>query len=883
MLNPHHVRVWELPAELVDRDLGKLVADDVEFGRIYRGAFTKGGIDFAGERDNPANIYSLIALLALSIIGFVVNYRRLSIGLVLIWMAAVALALMHLRAIPYLAFAAAPIAAADLAAAGQRLASRTLTERTIRALHALRSGGRAAVGLTGLILIALTYPGWLHPLNDQRRWKWDVEPSVSMKRAAEHIQSMRDSGALPPEARMLNLQPDFANYVAWYAPSEKTYFDYRLRFHRAEAADYIALRRYLAYDNLRDRRSDTFDFPGFLRQNGVTYAVTAHPFRKYNLLAISALLGDIRDPSRGPEWALWQVAGRAVIMGWTRQTSIPASTFDQLRFNPERTVTTNTEPLPTADIHAPLVARDSWDSFVAAPPIPPADGEEALVLLAYRDTLLTLANMRHQAMLGGVRLICVDRLMTPALNHWVFFDVRMTMPAGVQAVGLLAVRAARRAIVTSPDHPEGYYYLAKAYPAFASTSFTQDVEQLVTTASLARCKARLPLDPAENRTNVDALDTCDRLAEAHYSAVPRRTDLALDAFKMGTDYLRFNLDELESSLDRRNPETRDQLEREIESGRRMLADRERRIKAFESDQRTNRQNYVNTVPQVTSPIERAAIARRYGLVRDAIEELYKVHAALQKQPLTEADRRKLSPADSAKQLAEHAELIELMLSDGRVEEASQILDSVDTAENMSIMESDPLLRGEYFAIRRKYMSALDPRNPTITRFDNDPAAQFRALRQGIAMIIGDFKSAADIQVREIESVRKQIDEFRSQFFPGKMAPISTLPGPFDRQLDLLYRPLFAPLNPIPAYLGGQARLLHTVRAEQLRGSVQTRVELHARLALTYLEWGDLKSATHHFQKSLESPELAGTLPPQRLAEEYLKMLAPSSKNRGAGP
>ena len=881
MLNPHHVRIWELPVELVDSELKKIVADDPEFGRIFRNVES---VEFGSERENPANLYSLIGLLVLNLVGFVVNYRQFSIGLALIWAAGVGLALWHLRAIPLLAFVAAPIAAMDLGAAGARLALRTFPERTIRALHALRSGGRAAVGLAGLILIALSYPGWLHPLNDQRRWKWDAEPSQSMKRAAEHIQALRDSGTLPPEARLLNLGPDFASYVAWYAPSEKTYFDYRLRFHRAEAAEYIALRRYLAYDNLRDRRSDTFDFQGFLRKNGVTYAVTAHPYRKYNLLAISALLGDIRDPAHGPEWALWQVGGRSVIMGWTRQTTIPASTFNQLRFNPERTIATNTELLSTPDIHAPLVARDSWDRFVAAPPIPPADGEEALVLLAYRDTLLTLAGMRHQAIVGCVRLICVDRLMTPALNHWVFLDSRMALPPGVQAVALLAVRAARRAIAASPDHPEGYFYLAKAFPAFSTANFNQDVEELVTTANLARCKARLPEDPAENRTTVDVLETCDRLAESHFNAVPKRMDLVIDAFKLGTAYLRYNLDDLEASLDRRNPETRAQLEREIDSGRRMLAERERRIKELEKNQQTNRQNYHNSVARYTSPIERAGIARKYGLVREAIEELYKTHAALQKQSQSETEKRKLSPGDSARQLADHAALVELMLYDGRVEEASQILDSIDTSENMAIMEADPQLRVEYSIVRRTYLSALgtDSRNPIFTRFDNDPASHFRALRQGVAMITGDFKAATDVQVKEIVAVRKQVDEFRGRYFPGKSVPLSMPPSLFG-QFDQLYAPLFAPINPVPAFLGSQGKLMHLVFAEQLRAIVQTRVELHARAALTFLEWGDVRSATHHFRQSMESPEIDGTLPPQRIAEEYLKFLAPGSARPGADP
>lgn len=892
MLNPHHVRIWELPIELVDGELAKVVANDPEFGRIFFRAYNKGDIDFSGDRENPANLYSLFGLLALNLAGFVFNFRRLNVGLVMIWVASVVLTLLYLRATPFLAFVAAPIAALDLAAFGSRLATRTFPDRTIRALHALRSGGRATVGLIGLILIALTYPGWLHPLVDQRRWDWEVEPSVSMKSAAEHIQSLRDAGTLPPEARLLNFQPDFANYVAWFAPSEKTYCDYRLRFHREEIADYVALKKYVTTPDPRERQRSDFDFQGFLRRHNVTYAVTVHPQRIRNSITLDVLLADVRNPAHGPEWALWHVAGRAVIMGWTRQTTIPSSSFDRLRFDPVQTLFSSSDLLPTPSIHPPLVARDTWDRFVAAPPATAPEGEESFVLLTYRNTLVLQTERRHRLVLGGVRFICAQLLMTPALNRVVFLrDVSSLSPPPATAIAILSVRAARRAIATSPDHPEGYYHLANCYPAFANNvfnqdvMFNQDVAIQVTTASLARCKARIHSDPAEHRSIVDVVEVCDRLADAFSSqdGSPPRFDLALDAIKMGTDYLRWRTDDLEANIGRLNAEQREDGDRKIESDRRMLAARERRIKEFEAELTKRRQNYINTVASITSPIERAGAARRYGLVREAIEELYKTHAALQKQPQSEEDKRKMSPADSARQLAEHAELIELMLYDGRVEEASQILDSIDTSENMAVMESDPLLRGEYFAIRRRYLASIDPRSPVLTRFDNDPAAHYRALRQGVAIITGDFKAATDVQTRDIQAVRKQTDEFRAQYFPGKMAPISTLPDMLDRQLDQLYRPLFAPLNPIPGFLAGQARLIHVFRAEQLQGMVQTRVNLHARIAMTYLEWGDLKSAIHHFQKALESPELAEPLPQQRIAEEYLKILDPGSKKHGGKP
>src|SRR5207237_4605300 len=112
MLNPHHYRVWTFPAELIDPGLAKLFADD-EMSGIFRKAWTGASLDFTGEGENPVNFLAQIALLALSLVGFAANYKRASAGLTLVWIAAVALTLYHVRAMPFLAFVSSVVAAAN--------------------------------------------------------------------------------------------------------------------------------------------------------------------------------------------------------------------------------------------------------------------------------------------------------------------------------------------------------------------------------------------------------------------------------------------------------------------------------------------------------------------------------------------------------------------------------------------------------------------------------------------------------------------------------------------------------------------------------------------------------------------------------------------------
>jgi hypothetical protein len=895
MVNPHHYQVWTLPPELADQGLAKLFADDPELGNIFRNIRSKGGIglDFVGERDNPANLYSLIGLLVLGLAGFVVNYKRASVGLVLVWVGAIALTLFHLRAAPFMALVAAPIAAVNLAAFGQWLAARPMREQTVRILHATRSGGRAAVGLVGLIAIACTYAGWLHPWGENRRWAWDVEPNASMRQAAEQIHEWREAKLLPPDAHLLNLQPDFANYVAWYAPGEKTFFDYRWRFHRAEAEEYAAVRRYLTHRTPRDHQADPFDFPGFLRRRGITFAVTATPWRILNQRILEYLLV-VRDPARGPDWALWQVHGRAVTLGWVRQRTIPASVFDRLRLDPIRLAYADPPRVEIdskneTELHEPLMARNVWDRFVAPPPTAPAEAEEAFVLIRYLDTLIQQVQIRHQLLLVFANLVSADRLMTPALNLWTSLPTRglqipPTLPPESTATAVLAVRAARRGIKASPDHPDGYYYLSLAYPEFAGYLFIEDLKTLVTTVSLARYRARLPDDPSESRSAADVVEALDRLASAHAEAIPPRFDLQIDAFRLGTEYLRYFVDEQDNRLGSLDADTRALVEKRIEVDRRALANRDKLIKEWEEQRNKNFQTYVNAAAGKASAIERAAVARRHGLVREAIAELYKKHEELESKSASSPGKLELPPADMAMQLAGHAELIELMMYAGRVEEASKILDWIYTDSTIEAMNTT-IVRGEYANARNQALQALfpDPRMRPMSRFNQDPAAHFRSLRMAVSLAVGDFTGAATVQKQDILGVQEELNTFRARNFPAGPPPAGTPPSFVELQWAQMFNPLLWPLSAVQGQLGLMSRVIVVAAIQNYRDLEQRLMILHVRLALTYVEQGDMKSAAYHFRQSLEGADEKALLPPQRIAREYLTSIERAGAARGATP
>jgi hypothetical protein len=891
MLNPHHVQVWAVPVELWDVRMAEVIKTDRDLATVVRGGLDREAWDFDA---NPANPSALIALLVLSVAGFALNYRRGSVGLALVFLGAVGLTLAYLRAVPFLAFVAAPVAAVNVAEGGRRLGARPLSEGAVRLMHTFRGTGRAVAGLVGLILIALTYAGWLHPFTQQRRWKWDVEPDASLVRASERIQKWRNDKLLPPEARLLNVQPDAANYLAWFAPGEKSFFDSRLGFHGPEVADYIALRRHLGPQLGSARHQEPFDLTGFLHKHRITYAITASANRLWNQTALDVLWG--ADLAAGvksePEWVLWQVDGRAAILGWTRQEAIPSAAFEQLKFDPLRAAYAEATPLRVPDLRPPLPPRDIWERFIVAPPSPPPEGDESFVLMRYRESVVRRAQVRHRVAMVGVNLATLEAFrrygVVPVLNQWTarympnLFPPIHFYPPEAAAVAVLGVRAARRAIISSPDHPDGYYFLAKAYTDSAYLVFP-DIQETVITASLARCVARLPEDPSRRRATFNVQDACFLLDRAHEQAVPPRLDLKLHALKLATEYLRFEADDLETLLDRPElQEERERGERQVDDMRRLLKDRERSIELAEADLRKATDKYVNEAARQSSPLDRAAIARRFGVVKEGINELYKAHQLFQKQLENESERKQFTPAELALQLAVHAELIEQMLYAGRAEEAGQILDTVDAPDAVGVMASEAVRR-EYFAVRVRARGLMfgDPRVPP-SPYDDDPAAHFRNLREAVALSLGDYKGATDAMGREAQILRRELTAFRDLNFPGGPPKSSALPGNWERQIDLFFRPVFDPLQPMAAQLLGFARLSYLAKVDRYRQLANAQIKEHTRLALTHLEQGDMWAAAHHFQQVLIAPDLPAVAPAQRLAREYLRAMGRPLPPEGPG-
>jgi tetratricopeptide (TPR) repeat protein len=353
-------------------------------------------------------------------------------------------------------------------------------------------------------------------------------------------------------------------------------------------------------------------------------------------------------------------------------------------------------------------------------------------------------------------------------------------------------------------------------------------------------------------------------------------DLALDAHKLAVAYLRQDVEDREAALPGVPADNRDVAEAQLEDRRRYLVRLEQELQNRDTALKGNLTRYLNDSQTLTSPTDRAAVARRYGLVREAIGELRKAHEQFQKQ-LQDRPDRQLPAAELASALAVHAELVEQLWYDGQVEEAARILDTVDTPEVLKIMDTPPV-RQEYLRVRQRAMGILfrGARAVPNSPYDADPASHFRNLRRALSMIVGDFERAKDVQVQEAKLVNQQLAESRAKHFPtGTIPNAADLPEPNELQREMLLKPTQAAVT--------FARMVEVGAVHQFRTLSAMRAEGQLAIALTYLEWGDIPRAVHYLKQTEDAPGWTEPIRAQRMARDLLKAIERAGPIKGITP
>jgi len=516
VLNPDFHRIFELPVELYAPNLPASLKTEVQFRPMFIAPLDKTYYDSIQFGRTPAGL-----AYALLIVGLVastsLNVSRIRWPQLLLAAGFALLTLRNWRVIPFFAIVAAPIIVRNLhdwfARRSERKFEEPQTEPSTAPISAMPPEQPGGIMLTparmfaffgiigrlttlGLFLVAavLAYLGKLHvnPTNPipPRPAAWVAEPDPSLERAAKLLQKWRAEGKLPKDARGFQSHPDVANYCAWFAPDEKTFFDYRFSLLSKRAADFMAIRKELQ-KTLGAPVSE--ELAELFRKHDMSYVVvswlTDAELNDGRLLTGNLFLNN-------KEWSLWHLEGRVSMAGWNDAAQSTSLKFDVVQEafgpQPERVPPPGKGRLIPMD-DGSLQWQSPWESYIT--PVPP-DSPEAVsssVYLMLHRTLQTMVRDRIRleyvyAIGGSVAGLVCERSLWPIFSRFFSysFDERLLRYQAwqrddqVAALPILALRSARRGMSNYPDDPLPYVALFHATEYFNTGGHMQETRSIGT-------------------------------------------------------------------------------------------------------------------------------------------------------------------------------------------------------------------------------------------------------------------------------------------------------------------------------------------------------------------------------------------------------------------
>lgn len=482
MLNPHHIHVWQLPVEITG---SAAMANEPLFQRIV----LLGPLDSVyiynerfGSNINGA-AYAALLVLGAVVLGISFGMGRLRLGRLLLWLAFAILSLRNVAIIPFFAIVSVPILAGQLNVFTSRFRPGELQEGKFRLSKLLATVGRVVGVIALAVLCVLAWPGWLHPKPDfaseTPRVAWGIVADPSMKQTAEQIEAWRQNGSLAPDEHGILLSLNLGNYCAWFAPSEKVFANTRYRLHEPELGTYTMLRSNVGTRPDAGTEPNSAALDEVFRKHGVSYLGHFEAGR--------SIIGPVNRLLRDEDhWALWSLGGRAALYGWRPSPKEGKPSFEALRFDPVREAFRAESPRSetVADV---VVLQTFLDDLFPPEPRAPLDADTAVAWMEYmRDVALPKVDAQDE--LRRLRLRLLDWGATIPSMPIADGNLPRPIQGNLFALPLLALRSARQAITSSPEHADGYFAL-----------------------SLAVNNPQLPMEEAERRSaRVFAMQECLR-------------------------------------------------------------------------------------------------------------------------------------------------------------------------------------------------------------------------------------------------------------------------------------------------------------------------------------------------------------------------------------
>ena len=226
MLNPHHVRVWELPFELVGAEG---VQVDVRLRHLlisplsaeYRESTQVG-------RMMGYNLNGLAYVVLFVGGGLVLGLGagRLRFAQLALWVGFALLSLASVYAIPFFAAVAIPVIASQLNAHSARIHLKSWGDPKTRFVLVGSASGRVITLVAAAVVCVVAWPGWVHPYSGDpafaRRVAWGIHQDGGMVRAAEQLEAWRKDGSLPAEAQGVDHHDGARQLLCLVCPQRKS-------------------------------------------------------------------------------------------------------------------------------------------------------------------------------------------------------------------------------------------------------------------------------------------------------------------------------------------------------------------------------------------------------------------------------------------------------------------------------------------------------------------------------------------------------------------------------------------------------------------------------------------------------------------------------------
>jgi len=667
LLNPYFHQAFKVPSDLWPMVTNSPLLSDDDLARYFRQPFSSEVLNSAFSFVNLSSAQiAYYVLAALGLISFILNWADWRGWRTIVWLMFFMLSAYQERMIPFFAVVAGPITALNL----QDFSARRygVGFKIENPWKTVSIAGRLATLLAGIALLTAAWPGMLHANFEEplatRHVSWQLEVDPSLRQAAVRMRELCLSGVMG-DGNGFNFTPEVADYLAWFCPEEKTFFDRRYSLFPKVTESYLDLKTALSPYKERPQSQADLNLKERERARSLADEMSKHHI---NHLILSgprfddispALIRLWRNPSR---WTVLYMDGRSAIFGWTP----PGTTSAENRFK-----THAFRPAPLAfGPDVPISARapetaprleeipTEWERLWRGPAGPSLSTNTCSMLFTYSSVLhsqaelyamantavwdiLSLAGPVDAACYGPfaasavvpLRLIRPDRLTGAGfpIRNELIYDRRLE-PA---ATALLAVRAGRRAVKESPQDFRAYLNLAKAIQFLSQVEeggTLHGIRQFQRVAALHRALA----------LNADSIDVHEELSEAYFRMdlrpFPNPVDLVIEHQN--------KILEVRTRDGRKGRQTEEEFQKEIEQQKLKIKNMREQ---FGMDRRQT--DYEAEKRRQKSKFRQALAAVQHGLYQDAMKILLDPEDALADRG-PEGDRLALQLLISTGQLDE---------------------------------------------------------------------------------------------------------------------------------------------------------------------------------------------------------------------------------------